>query len=150
MASGALITYLGVGPIGSRPATPDTFSGIPSLYYATDTDTLSVWDGSSWEDIVGASTNLTLITQSTTSRTLVPSDAGVNTLIRCTNAGMTTVTFDVAEGYSAGQVFNIRAVGAAGVPLVGTGVTISPAKGGTLILDQADTVSVVMITSSTA
>lgn len=53
MASGLLIDYLGSGPISSRPATPTLFTGSLGLWYATDTDTLSAWDGSSWSDVGG-------------------------------------------------------------------------------------------------
>lgn len=53
MASGLLIDYLGSGVIGDRPTTPTLFTGSLGLWYATDTDTLSAWDGSAWEDVGG-------------------------------------------------------------------------------------------------
>ena len=53
MASGRLIDYLGVGVIADRPATPDLHPDTLGLWYATDTDTLSAWDGTAWEDVVG-------------------------------------------------------------------------------------------------
>ncbi len=44
-----LITqYLGEGTAASRPATPSVAAGCIAFYYATDTSTLSVWNGSSW------------------------------------------------------------------------------------------------------
>lgn len=75
MASGALITYLGTGVAASRPATPDTFTGIPSLYYATDTDTLSVWDGSTWEAVGGGGgTNREVVTVATSTSNVLTID----------------------------------------------------------------------------
>lgn len=53
MASGLLIDYLGSGVIGDRPTTPTLFTGSLGLWYATDTNTLSAWDGSAWDDVGG-------------------------------------------------------------------------------------------------
>lgn len=53
MASGRLIDYLGTDVIANRPTTPDLHTNTLGLFYATDTDTLSVWDGTAWEDISG-------------------------------------------------------------------------------------------------
>lgn len=147
MASGALTTYLGYGDIGDRPATPDTFAGIPSFYFATDTGVLSIWDGSVWTDSFNDS--VTIIIESTTARTITTADSGAHTIINCTNAGATSITFDNTESYNEGNVFNIRASGAGGITLVESGVTLTPPKGGSLLLAQDDTVSVIM-TSGTA
>lgn len=54
MASGRLIDYLGLGPIGSRPPAPDLFAGTLGLWWATDTEVFSFWDGSTWTDVLGA------------------------------------------------------------------------------------------------
>jgi hypothetical protein len=44
-----LITgYLSEGIASARPATPAVASGAIAFYYATDTATLSVWNGTSW------------------------------------------------------------------------------------------------------
>jgi hypothetical protein len=53
MASGRLIDYLGADVIANRPATPDLHTNTLGLFYATDTDTLSAWDGSAWANVVG-------------------------------------------------------------------------------------------------
>ena len=51
-----LITqYLGEGTAASRPATPSVATGCIAFYYATDTSTLSVWNGSSWGSVGGYS-----------------------------------------------------------------------------------------------
>lgn len=58
------------------------------------------------------------------------------------------VTFNSAEPYTAGMVFNIRAT--AGLDLVESGVTLTPPAGGTLELDAGMAVQVVMTSSTTA
>ncbi len=57
MASGLIIDYLGSGVIGDRPATPDLYSGSLGLWFATDTEILSLWDGSTWTDVSGSAVN---------------------------------------------------------------------------------------------
>lgn len=57
------------------------------------------------------------------------------------------VAFNTAQGYSAGEVYNIRATGS--ISLVGTGVTLTPPANGTLALTAGMAVTVIM-TSSTA
>jgi hypothetical protein len=53
MASGLIIDYLGTGLIAARPATPTLHTGALGLWYATDTNILSIWDGSTWADVDG-------------------------------------------------------------------------------------------------
>jgi len=50
MASGRLADYLGKGLASARPATLDLHPEAVGLWYSTDTDTLSAWDGSAWQD----------------------------------------------------------------------------------------------------
>lgn len=57
MASGLILDYLGSGAIADRPATPDLYSGSLGLWFATDTDVLSLWDGSTWTDVTGSAVN---------------------------------------------------------------------------------------------
>lgn len=86
----------------------------------------------------------TVINEPTTARTMTPADAGKDNYIRFTNAAASVATFDSAEAYTTGMTWNIRAVGAGGLTLATSGVTLTPPKGGTLVLEQDDTVSVVM------
>jgi hypothetical protein len=51
MASGRLVDYLGQGTAASRPASLSLHTGALGLWYATDTSTLSVWDGAVWADV---------------------------------------------------------------------------------------------------
>lgn len=49
MTSSSLIKdYIGYGVLASRPATPPTGSGVAARYYATDTTTDYLWNGSAW------------------------------------------------------------------------------------------------------
>lgn len=151
MASGALITYLGTGIAASRPVTPDTFTGIPSLYYATDTDTLSVWDGSTWEDVGGGGGGAApVVPEAGSSRAMDPSDAG--TYVRFTGTGAKTATFDDGDGFSADQEYHIANRASSGnLTLTAAGtMTLNPPKGGTLVLEPGDTVTVKMVASDEA
>jgi hypothetical protein len=83
----------------------------------------------------------------------IVTEASVVTMDPATHAGRSKyiraaddVTFNTSEGYTAGEVYNIRAT--AGLTLVGTGVTLTPPAGGTLDLDAAMSVSVIMTSSS--
>lgn len=48
MADQAISDYIGVGVVASRPNPPDPPSGGSAFYYATDQDTLYVWDSTAW------------------------------------------------------------------------------------------------------
>ena len=51
MASGRLADYLGMGVIADRPVSLTLHPEALGLWWATDTEVLSVWDGVAWEDI---------------------------------------------------------------------------------------------------
>lgn len=52
MGASTLITdYIGRGLAAARPATPPVSAGCLALYYATDTLTVSCWDGSAWQNL---------------------------------------------------------------------------------------------------
>lgn len=54
MASGRLIDYLGYGLASARPTTPTLHTGVLGIWWSTDTEVLSVWDGATWESLGGA------------------------------------------------------------------------------------------------
>ena len=54
MASGRMVDYLGQGLAASRPASLSLTTGAVGVYYATDTDQVSFWDGSAWGPWIGA------------------------------------------------------------------------------------------------
>lgn len=53
--SSTLITYLGDGPIASRPATPNLGTGLFGMWWATDTKALSIYDlvNNTWSSVGG-------------------------------------------------------------------------------------------------
>lgn len=53
MASGRLVDYLAHGIASARPSSLTLTTGAIGIYYATDTSTLSVWDGSAWHTVTG-------------------------------------------------------------------------------------------------
>lgn len=91
----------------------------------------------------GGSDNVTIITESSAFTATPSTHAGRSRLIEAGG----NVTFDVAEGYSSGDVFNL--VATAVLDLLTTGVTLTPPYGGTLELDADMAVSVVMTGAST-
>lgn len=57
MSSSSKITdYIDVGLAASRPVSPNLASGAFGLYFATDTNVLSIWTGSSWTALTGTGT----------------------------------------------------------------------------------------------
>lgn len=50
MTHSTLVTdYIGVGLAAARPATPNLSAGALGIYYATDTQVWSTWNGSAWQ-----------------------------------------------------------------------------------------------------
>lgn len=90
-----------------------------------------------------------LITDATSSRAFDPTDAG--SYVRFTATGAKTGTFDTADGFASPEEYHITNRGASGnLTLSGTGVTLNPPKGGTLVLEPGDTVTVKFVSSSVA
>lgn len=88
---------------------------------------------------------LTIVTESTTARTLAVADAG--SYVRCTHADPSTVTLSSAVAYTAGMQFRVRAAGAGGVTLAGDGVTLNATS---LSLAQGETAHIVMVSATEA
>lgn len=67
--SGSLVTnYLAQGAAASRPATPTAATGTLSLYFATDTETLSLydWNDGAWQDLSTSGTTFCSTTEQLT------------------------------------------------------------------------------------
>ncbi|KAF1706298.1 hypothetical protein [Pseudoxanthomonas sacheonensis] len=158
----------GAGTLTITPTT-STIDGASSLALATDQGVRIVSDGTNyftqrgkgaglsdapsdgntygrkdgaWEVVAGGSSTVTINTYASATTMDPATDAGRDHYNRCAD----DVTFDNAEGYAAGEVYNIRATAA--LTLIGTGVTLTAPAGGTLTLDAAMSVTVVMTTSS--
>lgn len=90
-----------------------------------------------------------LITEATSNRDVTTADAG--SYIRFTATGAKTCEFDVAEGFAAPQEYHVANRGASGnLTLTATGVTLNAPKGGTLVLEPGDTVTVKFVDSDEA
>lgn len=86
MSNLANLIYVEGGLAAARPATP---SGKVKGWYATDTDTLSVWDGAAWHD-VGGSGGITQLTGDATAGPGTGSQAVVVVKINGSPLGTTT------------------------------------------------------------
>jgi hypothetical protein len=49
--SSLIVDYLGEGLASARPVSPNVSATVAAFYYATDTATLSVWNGTAWVDV---------------------------------------------------------------------------------------------------
>lgn len=92
---------------------------------------------------LGGTTTVTIVTEATAFTAEPATHAGLAKYVRAGG----DVTFDSAETYAAGEVYNIRATGS--IELIEDGVTLTPPSGGTLEMTAAMSVTVIM-TSSTA
>lgn len=98
-----------------------------------------------WEEVpVDGSETLTIVTEASAFTASPATHAGLSRYIRAGG----DVTFDDGEGYTAGQVFNIRAT--ATLELIEDGVTLTPTYGGTLDLEEGMAVTVVVTSPTTA
>lgn len=90
-----------------------------------------------------------LITEATSSRAFDPTDAG--SYVRFTDTSAKTGTFAVADGFASPEEYHIANRAASGnLTLSGSGVTLNAPKGGTLVLEPGDTVTVKFVSSSVA
>lgn len=119
----------------------ESSTGEPS--YKDDAGAVTSMQGATGPAGPSAPETLTIVTEASTSTMDPATHAGRSKYLRCGG----NVTFNSAESYTAGEVYNIRATGA--LTLVGTGVTLTPPSGGTLVMSADMAVSIIM-TSSTA
>lgn len=116
-------------------------------WFKTIASNLCMYDGAAWVIVTsggGGSETVTIITEPSAFTATPATHAGKSRYIRAGG----NVTFDDGEGYSAGQVFNIRATSA--IELVEDGVTLDPTYGGTLELEAGMAVTVVMTSPTNA
>lgn len=135
--SGLAASDISFTPYGSISST-ETQGAIEEL----DDEVASLAAGSRELDIVTISGN-------SATETADPTDAGK--MHRFSGTGSKSLTFDSGDSWSAKQIVHVANRGASGnLTLIGTGVTLSPPKGGTLVLEPGDTVSVHFISGSAA
>lgn len=91
-----------------------------------------------------------VVTEATSARTVAPADAGK--YIRYTGTGAKTCTFDDGDGFAASEEFHIANRGTSGdVTLTPAGgMTLNAPKGGSLVLEPGDTVTVKIVAADEA
>lgn len=101
-------------------------------------------------DAKAGATGVPIIAEATTSRAMAPADAG--SYHRFTATGAKTATFDDGDGFTAGQEFHITNRAASdNLTLTAAGtMTLNPPKGGTLVLEPGDTVTVKLVAADEA
>jgi hypothetical protein len=136
---------------GAAPATPD--AGTVKVYAKTDGAVYAMDDTGAETPLGGGGGGgvAPVVTVTGTSRTIDP-DTDAGAYLRFTNGSTKTVTFDSAEGFSVGQEFHITNRAASGnLTLTEAGtMTLNPPKGGSLVLEPGDTVTVKMIDTDEA
>ncbi|MGE4259160.1 MAG: hypothetical protein AB7F19_07450 [Candidatus Babeliales bacterium] len=119
-------------------ATVTDGAGAPRLYYS---------NGTSW--LKAAQKIAKVVADATTARNVGLADEGE--YIRFTASGAKTCTFNNATGFSTDQEFHVTNRSTSGdLTLVGTSVTLNAPKGGTLVLEPGDTVTVKFVASNIA
>lgn len=101
-------------------------------------------------DATGGSGFPALVTEAGSSRSVSTSDAGK--YLRFTGTGAKTATFDSTAGFSTNQEFHVTNRAASGdVTLTAAGsMVLNAPKGGSLVLEPGDTVTVKMVASAAA
>lgn len=116
-------------------------------WFKTISGDLYNFDGTNWNLVTGGgggADTLTIVTEASAFTAAPATHAGLSRYIRAGG----DVTFDSAEGYTAGEVYNIRATAA--LELIEDGVTLTPTYGGTLDLEASMAVTVIMTSPTTA
>lgn len=124
--------------VGSVAAEDVTYDNAASGLTATEVQ-------AAIDEVAGLSapTTVSIVTEGSAFTVVPATHSGLAKYVRAA----ANATFDSAETYTAGLVFNIRATAA--VELLEDGVTLTPPAGGTLELDAGMSVVVIM-TSGTA
>lgn len=117
MASGRLVDYLGSGVIASRPASLTLHTDSVGLWYATDTNILSAWDGSTWTDVTSSSS----VVDFTDLGDVPASYVGEAGKVVAVNVGETGLEFIAASG--TGTVTSVDVANATGITWTGNPIT---------------------------
>lgn len=104
-----------------------------------------------WVEVTSSATSsvVSLLEVSGASHAFVKAD--VNKYTRYTSTGAKMATFDSSEGFEAGDEIHITNRAASdNLTISGTGITFNAPKGGTLVLEPADTVTVKFVSPTEA
>jgi hypothetical protein len=146
MAEGRLISYLGAGPLASRPADPTIAADGLAFWLDEDTGIISAWDGTSWRS---PQSPAPVVPDATTARDATVVNAG--TYVRFTNEGAKTFTFNDYESYEIGAEYYAENVGAGDLTLVEGGyMLLHPPLGGSLVVPQDGVVCIKIVAADEA
>lgn len=138
--------YLGYGLAADRPDAADFIAGVLAFYYSTDTKTWQVHNGTDWVGVTNA--RVAAITGAT--HTVLGVDDGLYRPL--TYAGPKTITVGPESGDakpdSFEESFDNTTSGDATF-VAGSGVTITPSTGGTLVVPQDGVVLLKRLSSNT-
>lgn len=147
MASGRLIDWLGSDIAANRPVAPDLPAGALGLFFATDTNALSAWDGAVWSTIGGGGGGAVDSVNGDTGTVIVPVPIGIacsdETTALTTGAAKVTFRMPFAMALTA-----VRA-NVATAP-TGSVLTVDINEGGSSILSTKITIDAGEKTSTTA
>lgn len=122
---------------GARSATRDRRAGPGGVHGQAD---------------LASSTAALLIAEATSNRDVTPADAGA--YIRFTATGAKTASFDLGDGFSSPQEYHLANRAASGnltiTPVGSPEITFNAPKGGTLVLEPGDTVTVKFVDADEA
>jgi hypothetical protein len=122
----------------------------------TDTGKFKCGNGSTlWNSLGYANASapgyVPILANSTNSAAATADIVNIGYMHRFTGTGAKTLDFDTADGWAAGYIYHVSNRAASGdLTLTGTGVTLTAPKGGSLVLEPGDTVSVHFTSSSAA
>jgi len=145
--AGSVTAYLASGLIAARPATPNIYPGTIALWWATDTDVLSVYDGGGWADVTGGGGGAVSSVNGDTGAVIVLQPIGVACSDETTalTTGTAKVTFRMPYGYT---LVAVRA--SVTTAPTGSVLTVDINEAGASILSTKITIDATEKTSTTA
>lgn len=136
------------GIVLRKGATWLEFTPFAGMLKTIDTDVYR-WNGSAWLSALPSSapgTKVVIVPFASNGAAGATTPANAGSMHRFSGTGAKTLTIDVADDWEEGHIVHVANRGASGnLTLVGTGITLRPPKGGTLVLQPGDTVSIHLI-----
>lgn len=130
--SGLLSNYLKVGVIADRPASPAVQADGLSLWWATDTEVLSAWDGTTWNDVTGGGGSVawgaitgTLSSQTDLQAALDAKAALRNTATALATSGSVAIDASLGDYFTLALAGNVSGFTFSNLPGSGKGATLS-------------------------
>lgn len=114
--------------------------------------TLKRWNGSAYVNVTSGGGGVAPVVTVTGTSTTIDPDTDAGAYLRFTNGSAKTATFDSADGFTVDQEFHITNRASTGnLTLTEAGtMTLNPPKGGSLVLEPGDTVTVKVVDTDEA